>query len=593
MATYYPSSVFPVQFVNPDTGALAENFTIEAYIAGTSTPTNMYTDKDGTSAGSTITLNAGGWPQVSGSIVVIWLDFSVSYKFIFKDAASNTEWTIDNLSKFSTYNNTSLITHTQDGTDYLLSTYLDNRHIVYASDHNAVADVVELGNSAITGTDASAEIQAAIEAARGGICKLDPGKRYRIDTGIYIPGNTILDCQGAWLYYTGTGTGLGQTTSWAAGVATGAVAGITLGEEDGSLQYLAKMINCNIKLTDPASTAVCLYGITQAYVEGYIEGYTNGTAGNTNIGVLVRGSAVASNFGNVIETNCNHFHEGSRVQNWGVSNTFVTGNLYLNFQVNGDYSFDTSSIGINFADSTLTGQGQGTKVIGGNIERTVTGIYVGDGSESIYIDTRWEIGTADASYRNVKCHANAKNIHVKGSGIDAAQIGAVAGGFEGFDDGGNFVFDAFGNVRHGGAEHSFAGKTPPIVATNFNTLFLKDDASKEIITRTDDTGSGRLFIQEGAGSGAHGAFLDLYGADAPSSGATATKGELKLGGCAGRPTQILNGLGGAILGQFDNSGTSNQTGFLLFDVNTATLKRVEVGANDSGGTGYKMLRITN
>lgn len=98
MATFYPVSVIPFQIYNPDNGELASGFTIEAYLAGTTTPTNMYTDKNGTVAGTTITLNSGGWPEVSGSIITIFLDTSVEYKFILKDADNNTEWTLDNLS---------------------------------------------------------------------------------------------------------------------------------------------------------------------------------------------------------------------------------------------------------------------------------------------------------------------------------------------------------------------------------------------------------------------------------------------------------------------------------------------------------------
>lgn len=45
--------------------------------------------------------------------------------------------------------------------------------------------------------------------------------------------------------------------------------------------------------------------------------------------------------------------------------------------------------------------------------------------------------------------------------------------------------------------------------------------------------------------------------------------------------------------QFDNTATAGQTALLLWDVDNATLERVTVGAADSGGTGYKVLRIPN
>lgn len=43
----------------------------------------------------------------------------------------------------------------------------------------------------------------------------------------------------------------------------------------------------------------------------------------------------------------------------------------------------------------------------------------------------------------------------------------------------------------------------------------------------------------------------------------------------------------------DASTTSGDTRFLLYDVNSGTMQRVLVGANDSGGTGYRILRILN
>lgn len=47
------------------------------------------------------------------------------------------------------------------------------------------------------------------------------------------------------------------------------------------------------------------------------------------------------------------------------------------------------------------------------------------------------------------------------------------------------------------------------------------------------------------------------------------------------------------LGQFDNEGIAGDTALWLFDVNSGTLKRVSVGAVDSGGAGFRVLRIPN
>ncbi len=50
---------------------------------------------------------------------------------------------------------------------------------------------------------------------------------------------------------------------------------------------------------------------------------------------------------------------------------------------------------------------------------------------------------------------------------------------------------------------------------------------------------------------------------------------------------------GAIVGQFDENTTAGETRFLLYDVDNGTLERVTVGAADSGGVGFKVLRIPN
>ncbi len=45
--------------------------------------------------------------------------------------------------------------------------------------------------------------------------------------------------------------------------------------------------------------------------------------------------------------------------------------------------------------------------------------------------------------------------------------------------------------------------------------------------------------------------------------------------------------------QVDANATATNTRFLIYDVDNATLERVSVGAADSGGTNFKVLRIPN
>jgi hypothetical protein len=55
----------------------------------------------------------------------------------------------------------------------------------------------------------------------------------------------------------------------------------------------------------------------------------------------------------------------------------------------------------------------------------------------------------------------------------------------------------------------------------------------------------------------------------------------------------LFGLNGATQARFDSNTTSGETRFLLWDTTSNTLKRVSIGATDSGGTGFKVLRVPN
>ena len=95
MATYSQSAMFVGFFVDTN-GAPLSGGTLSAFLAGTTTPTNMYVDSSGTIGGSVITLNARGEPEISGNTVMIWLDTALTYKFQLKDSTGTSIWTIDN-----------------------------------------------------------------------------------------------------------------------------------------------------------------------------------------------------------------------------------------------------------------------------------------------------------------------------------------------------------------------------------------------------------------------------------------------------------------------------------------------------------------
>lgn len=98
---YKPLTALPPQFVDSN-GIPISGGSISAYLAGSATATPMYTDNIGTSAGTVITLNARGEPEVSGNTVTIWINDALSYKFVLKNAIGGSVWTVDNISVLPT-----------------------------------------------------------------------------------------------------------------------------------------------------------------------------------------------------------------------------------------------------------------------------------------------------------------------------------------------------------------------------------------------------------------------------------------------------------------------------------------------------------
>jgi hypothetical protein len=80
-------------------------------------------------------------------------------------------------------------------------------------------------------------------------------------------------------------------------------------------------------------------------------------------------------------------------------------------------------------------------------------------------------------------------------------------------------------------------------------------------------------------------------------------GGMATGAGIGGPVRVQAGARGGASGnavrglvdaaQFDNDVGAGNTRFLLYDVTAGTLKRVTVGAADSGGSGFKVLRVVN
>jgi hypothetical protein len=165
MATYYPSTSWPAQFANPDTGELLSGGVLRAFVAGSSTPATMYRDGIGTSAGAAITLNAGGYPTVSSNIIVVWLDAAVQYKFTLEDSLGGSKWSVDNIASIVAGGDSPNLCKTvADLTDTIGPLLANGRRITAAQ------------------VDALANTGAAIETTWNNTASKTGGAKYQIKT---------------------------------------------------------------------------------------------------------------------------------------------------------------------------------------------------------------------------------------------------------------------------------------------------------------------------------------------------------------------------------------------------------------------------
>jgi hypothetical protein len=90
---YAPVSSFANYFHDSNGRPLVQG-TVEFYESGTTTPATVYSDSDGTPAGTSVTLDARGEPEIFKRI---FLDTAVNYKAVVKDRFGATVYTIDPL----------------------------------------------------------------------------------------------------------------------------------------------------------------------------------------------------------------------------------------------------------------------------------------------------------------------------------------------------------------------------------------------------------------------------------------------------------------------------------------------------------------
>lgn len=88
---YRPLTDIPISLLT-NSSTMASGYVLRAYLTGTTTPATLYSDANGTTAGTSITLDARGEPT---TIKRVWLDTAVNYKLVLETDGGSVVWTAD------------------------------------------------------------------------------------------------------------------------------------------------------------------------------------------------------------------------------------------------------------------------------------------------------------------------------------------------------------------------------------------------------------------------------------------------------------------------------------------------------------------
>jgi hypothetical protein len=165
---YYPASTMVQHYHDPSTGELLSGGFLSARIAGTSTPTAMYSDAAGSASDTEIELNSAGEPQFSNVPSVIYLDPAIIYDFVLEKADRSSRWTIEDITTISGLGDLGDSSSVARG-DALVAVKRTFTGAVATTLHawieaQAIQLVADLQANAAGSVDVTAKIQAALDA---------------------------------------------------------------------------------------------------------------------------------------------------------------------------------------------------------------------------------------------------------------------------------------------------------------------------------------------------------------------------------------------------------------------------------------------
>lgn len=154
--------------------------TLTVYVAGTTTPTDTWTDS------ALSALNTNPVELDSSGSCVLWLNPSISYKFVLKNAAAVTQWTQDNITGSGGANSGSII-FTPAGTGAVATTVQSKlRESVSVADFDATGDGV---------ADDTAEVQAALSSGAK-IVRVPDNFNLLVTAGLSVPAGVTFEFGG-------------------------------------------------------------------------------------------------------------------------------------------------------------------------------------------------------------------------------------------------------------------------------------------------------------------------------------------------------------------------------------------------------------
>lgn len=469
---------------------------------------------------------------------------------------------ITNLATTNTTADTSGITHTEDATTYNLTTYLQNRHVVYAADWSGI-DTTGI-------TDSTAAFGTMLSYARTNNLPIVLSGTIRIDSTISNFGNNTA-IYGLNPYGNQANTDVMATIDWRG---TG-----NLFSDPGAPASNCTFQNFAIDVTNNTNANHDMaYFSSGLRWSNFRDISLQGVNANTRHGIWLDCSSSSSSYHVDLDN----------ITSWGTA--FASGAMIR---------IEGGAAGFRYNDVAVNGGDvynflEGVRVI--NSHRTsIQNTYFAQNDNGNPPNKYGVRFSGDLNKEHLILNPKFEpdcDIHIQidqDDNVDGQNLGLFIGA----------------NISPGLVVDSVTLATDRYRYTLFSSetrglTLIKNKATRPLKITADNAGS----------SSTPGTTADELQIDSNThAGITVTGPETNIqqwyafghendgqyGGIRGRPDteEVQLWANDAEKIRIDGTSTAGDTGMMLWDVDNATLERVTVGAADSGGTGYKVLRIPN